>query len=162
MYGTGSHISHCTMALWIEDELYVIESTGDGFLPNNGGIMKTKYADWIQRMEATSENVAHLPLTPDMAKKFDAEKALAFFNSRQGLPYGNHNFLYGWVDTPDGDWPPLLAKEIVPVVFSLVEKIAPASAFEIFTAGLNLRLKTTEDKTISEIAGIAADQNMTL
>ena len=26
MYGTGAHIGHCTMALWWEDELYVIEA----------------------------------------------------------------------------------------------------------------------------------------
>lgn len=40
MYGTGSHLNHCTMALRFDGELYIIEST-------SGGIQRTLWADWI-------------------------------------------------------------------------------------------------------------------
>jgi len=48
-YGTGSHISHCTMALWIDDELYIVESTAGAYYPKDivQGIMKTKWDHWI-------------------------------------------------------------------------------------------------------------------
>jgi hypothetical protein len=33
MYGTGTTIGHCTMALWFENELYVVEAMENGFWP---------------------------------------------------------------------------------------------------------------------------------
>lgn len=58
----------------------------------------------------------------------------------EGLPYGYHNFLYGWIDTPSNNWPPLLADEFAPVLFSLVEHIKPHTAYIFFTSALNKRL----------------------
>ena len=48
-YGTGSHISHCTMALWMDGELYIVESTAGAYYPHDvvQGIMKTKWDEWI-------------------------------------------------------------------------------------------------------------------
>ena len=55
-YGTGSRISHSTMALWMDDELYVVESTAGAYYPHNvtQGIMKTKWDEWIQFQDDTS------------------------------------------------------------------------------------------------------------
>jgi len=36
MYGTGSHIGHCTTALWFEDGLYIVESQGNALWPVQG------------------------------------------------------------------------------------------------------------------------------
>ena len=36
MYGTGSHIGHCTMALYIDEELYIVESTAAAYLNVQG------------------------------------------------------------------------------------------------------------------------------
>ena len=58
----------------------------------------------------------------------------------EGLPYGYHNFLYGWIDTPLDNWPPLLPSYGVPIVFSILEKILPTTAFTFFTEALNKRL----------------------
>lgn len=58
------------------------------------------------------------------------------------MPYGDHNFLYGWIDTPRSNWPGLLPNEFVPVVVSLYEKIAPIAAYNFFTEALNKRLGT--------------------
>ena len=32
-------------------------------------------------------------------KKFNELAAIDFFFKTEGLPYGYHNFLYGWIDT---------------------------------------------------------------
>jgi hypothetical protein len=161
MYGTGARISHCIMALRIDGELYIIESTDGGYNVKHG-IMRTKWADWIELKEKTSYHVVHLPLTPEAAAKFDADKALQFFESVEGLPYGYHNFLFGWIDQPNGSYPPLLPHELVPVAVSLMEKVAPKAAFNDFNEALNKRMNTTEDLMIADIAMLAAKQGMSV
>jgi hypothetical protein len=64
MYGTGSHTSHNTMALHIDDELHIIESDEDG-------IMKTKWEDWIDLKSKKNYDVIHMPLRKDLSEKFD-------------------------------------------------------------------------------------------
>jgi len=44
----------------------------------------------------------------------------------EGFPYGYHNFLFGWVDTPRDNFPSLLDPDFAVVVFSLLEKIIKA------------------------------------
>lgn len=102
-----------------------------------------------------------MPLRPDIAEKFDEKAAQEFFFMTEGLPYGYHNFLYGWVDTPSENWPPMIPNEAVPIVFSIMERIAPKQAFIFFTEALNKRLGT-EDKNIAEIAMIAAEQELSM
>jgi len=96
-----------------------------------------------------------------MREKFDEKAANDFFFATEGLPYGYHNFLYGWVDTANDNWPPLLPQEIVPVAFKLFEDLAPQKAQIFFTDALNKRLGV-EGKNISEIAEIAAGRDMSV
>ena len=163
-YGTGSHISHCTMALWMDGELYIVESTAGAYYPEDvvQGIMKTKWDEWIKFQDDTSCQVLHLPLKPELQKKFDVQAATDYFNAHEGLPYGYHNFLYGWIDTAEGDWPPLLPRSFAPVLFSIVEKLAPKTAYNFFTEGLNKRMNvdSASPKNITEIAVMAAAKNM--
>ena len=63
-----------------------------------------------------------MPLNDEMRGKFDEGKAIEFFFETEGLPYGYHNFLYSWVDTPENNWPELLPKDIVSIVFAIIEK----------------------------------------
>lgn len=93
--------------------------------------------------------------------KFNEKAANDFFFATEGLPYGYHNFLYGWVDTPSDNWPPLLSNEIVPVVFAVLEKVLPATAFMFFTEALNKRLGV-ENQNISQIAKLAAEKSMSV
>lgn len=46
MYGSGAWASHCTMALWFDDELYIVEST-DGWYWPTGGLQRTPYKTWV-------------------------------------------------------------------------------------------------------------------
>ena len=77
------------------------------------------------------------------------------------MPYGFHNFIYGWIDTAEDNWPPLLPKQIVPVGFELYSHINPTEADIMFTQGLNKRLGV-EGKSIPEIAALAAEKNMSV
>ena len=102
-----------------------------------------------------------MPLSAEKREQFDEKSAQDFFFKTEGLPYGYHNFLYGWVDTANDNWPPLLPKELVPVAFKLVEDIEPKKADIFFTQALNKRLGTV-GKKISEIAEIAAGKDMSV
>jgi len=108
MYGTGSKVGHNTMALRFDGELYVVESQDAWYWPTHG-LQRTLWADWIKQAEDASFHVVHCRLNADARAKFDEKAANAFFEDTVGLPYGYHNFLYGWIDTPNADWPPLLA-----------------------------------------------------
>jgi len=41
-----------------------------------------------------------------------------FFKEAEGLPYGYHNFLMGWIDTPKDNLPSLLDGNFVLAMFS--------------------------------------------
>jgi len=161
MYGTGAGITHCTIAVHIDGELYIAEST-DGNYVTAHGIQKTKWADWIKLKEETSYHVIHLPLTDEAAAKFDNDKALEFFSTVEGLPYGYHNFLFGWVDTANDNWPPLLPREIVPVAVHLMEHVSPKGAWNYFNAAMNMRLETGAELNIEQIAALASEKNMSV
>jgi hypothetical protein len=69
--------------------------------------------------------------------------------------------LFGWIDTATDNWPPLLANEMVPIVFAVLEKIVPNTVDIFFSQAINKRLGTTGLK-IPEQAALAASKNMTI
>lgn len=75
-------------------------------------------------------------------KTWDNDKAIAFFNETEGMPYGYANFLYGWIDTAEDNWPPLLPVNFVPTMFSVVEKISPSTTAEFYDLAINKHLGT--------------------
>lgn len=66
-----------------------------------------------------------MPLSDEYRAKFNETAAQTFFNETEGLPYGYHNFLFGWIDTATDNWPPILSNEMVPILFAVLEKIKP-------------------------------------
>jgi hypothetical protein len=161
MYGTGGRFSHCTQALRFEDGLlYIVESQGAGYWPING-IQRTPFATWVQMARERDYNVAWLPLKPEIAAKYDVVKAREFFYKNQGLPYGYHNFLFGWLDTTYSNLPPLMPNEWMPIFLSQYEKVNFNQVYRIYGAAMNMRMGTT-GLSIPEIAGLAAQQGKTL
>jgi hypothetical protein len=126
MYGSGTHSGHSVMALKIEGELYIVESQDGWYWPTHG-IQKTKYSQWMEFAKNADFHVAHLPLSAEARAKFNETAAVEFYLRSEGLPYGYHNFLMGWVDTPTQNWPPLLPPGLIPVVFSLLSTIIPST-----------------------------------
>jgi len=80
-WGMGSHTGHTAITMWVDNELYVVESTtNSAYWPTNG-IQMTQFDKWIQQAESASYNVVHLPLDPVVAKTFNEAKAYAFFKN---------------------------------------------------------------------------------
>jgi len=92
-----------------------------------------------------------LPLKKEVAAKFDEAAAIKYFKSIEGYPYGYHNFMWGWIDTPDHSYPAMLSPEFLGPAFAVVEKISPIAAYMVFTLPLNKRLGTV-NLTVAEIA----------
>jgi hypothetical protein len=155
MYGSGSRIGHSAVAVWINDELYIIESQDGWYWPKRG-IQRNKWKQWIEWAHNADFNVAVLPLREEIRNKLDVEKALKWFTSGiEGLPYGYHNFIYSWIDTPTENFPPLVTSDLVLSVFSVLEKISKNTSDTIMTEGLNMRLKT-KGLTLPQITAEAA------
>ncbi|CDW81161.1 UNKNOWN [Stylonychia lemnae] len=161
MYGSGTHAGHSTMALRFEDgELYVVESQDGWYWPKHG-IQKNKFSQWIEWAKNADFHVSHLPLNAEARAKFNETAAREFFNQTEGLPYGYHNFLFGWIDTPEDNLPPIIPPGLVPVVFSVLEKFTPSTVDIFFNQALNHRLNTT-GLNIEGIAAEAAQRNLTV
>ena len=141
MYGSGSHTGHSVMALWIDGELNIVESQDGWYWPKHG-IQRNLFPQWIEWARNADFHVVHMPLSPEARAKFDEQAAIKFFLEAEGLPYGYHNFLFGWIDTPSDNFPPLLPKGFVPVVFSILEHVLPSTVDIFFSQAINKRLGT--------------------
>jgi len=160
MFGTGSHSGHSAVACWIDGELYILESQDGWYWPKRG-IQRNKWKTWIQWAYNADFNVAILPLREEIRQKLNVEKALEWFTSGiEGLPYGYHNFIYSWIDTPGGNYPEIITADSVLSVFSVLEKISRNTSDTIMTEGLNMRLNT-KGLTLPQIVAEASRRGIT-
>lgn len=100
-----------------------------------------------------------MPLKPELRAKFNETSAQEFFFETQGLPYGYHNFLFSWIDTPSNNYPPIFPKDLIPVVFGFIESYDKSLMDMFFTQALNFHLGT-KNLTIPQIAAEASKQGM--
>ena len=160
MYGSGTHSGHSVMALRFDDGLYIIESQDGWYWPRHG-IQRNKFSQWIEWAKNADFHVVHMPLNAEARAKFNETAAREFFAQTEGLPYGYHNFLFGWIDTPVDNWPPLLPSGFIPIVFSVLESFTPSTVDIFLNQALNKRLNTT-GLNLKEIAAEAALRNLTI
>ena len=106
-------------------------------------------------------NVALLPLKKEMADKFDEKKAYEYFKTVEGMPYGYHNFLFGWIDTAKDNYPPLLPAEFIPIGFQIFDSLLPSVGSMFIGEAINKRLGT-QNLTFAELIGEAAKQGKTM
>ncbi len=124
MVGTGARGAHCVQALRFDGELYIVESQDAWYWPTKG-IQRTPYQKWVQQAKEASFNVIWLPLSAESMVKFNEKAAQEWFFAKEGLPYGYHNFIYGWIDTPYDNFPATLSAELAPVVLSMLNNVIP-------------------------------------
>jgi len=160
MWGTGTHIGHTAIAMWEDNELYVYESQDGWYWPRHG-IQKNKWAYWIEHAMNADFEVSILPLSDEMTKKFDVNKALERYRELAGSDYGYRNFLFGWLDTADQNLPSFVDFDILASLFSIIERIAPSVVNMIIGEALNHRVNS-KDLTIPQIAAAAARQGKRL
>lgn len=160
MYATGSHGAHCVMALRFEGELYIVESQDAWYWPT-AGLQRTPFKKWIKQARNADFHVVWLPLSGRSLLKFDEGAANDWFFESEGLPYGYHNFIYGWFDTVDSNLPPILPTEFPPILFAMLEEVMPETIHNMYGQGMNKRLGT-EGLKIAELAAKASEKMMTL
>jgi hypothetical protein len=62
-----------------------------------GGVMKNPYSKWIkQNSGPDGPEIAMIRLSPERLAKFNETAAVQWFKTVEGLPYGYHNFIFGW------------------------------------------------------------------
>ena len=160
MLGSGGRSGHSAVCSWINGELYVIESQSGWYWPRSG-IQRNKWDDWIQWAHAADFNVILLPLKEEYRNKFDNDKANAWFeNEVEGLPYGYHNFIYTWIDTPDKNFPFFTTSEIAEFLFSAASFLVPSFNDEFVLESLNNRVGK-KNLTFQQIVAEAARQGKT-
>ena len=158
MYGTGSRSGHSVVALRMEGNLYIVESQDAWYWPVHR-IQRTLFSEWIKNAENCDFHVVHMPLNDEMRAKFNETAAIEWFKGRQGLPYGYHNFLYSWIDTPEQNWPMILPKDLVPVAFAIIERFDKNLTDTFFTQSLNFKLNKT-GLSIPDVAAAAAAEHL--
>ena len=149
-YGMGSTTGHTTVALWIENELYVVESDVTSSYWPTDGIQKTPYKKWLQQAREADYQVVHCPLNKETRKLFNETKAVDFFNSVQGTEYGYLNFLFGWLDVGKLNFPCLppdyssncLQWELFELLFAYVDRIDNYVGDLMWNGAINQRLGT--------------------
>jgi len=74
--------------------------------------------------------------------KFNEKAANDWFFQTEGLPYGYHNFLFGWMDTVRDNLPADLPNELAPILFSMLDNIIPGTIYSFFIQAMNKRLNS--------------------
>lgn len=87
--------------------------------------------------------MAVLPLRPEIRAKFNNTAAVEWFYTVENVPYGYHNFLFGWIDTESQNLPEVLDINFVYAIFTLIEKFLPAVSNSFVAEAINKRLNTT-------------------
>jgi hypothetical protein len=159
MWGTGSHVGHSTVVLTVDGVKSVVESQDAWYWPVHS-IQQNPWKEWVQYADNCDMIVVVLPLTDELRAKFDHEAAEKWFKLMEGVPYGYHNFLFSWIDTPDHNLPSLLPKELLPIVFDLFDHISHDTVETFFLQAMNFRLGT-KNLGMKEVTAEAARQGMT-
>lgn len=150
-WGMGSTTGHTTVAMWIDGELYICESTvTDSYWPTNG-IQKTPYKTWLKQAEEAGYNVVHVPLNLESRKSFNETAAIDFFHTVEGLDYGYITMLWGWIDTlydnypcvPDDYSSVCLQWELVETLFAIIDRAVPQISDLMWNPAWNKRIGTT-------------------
>jgi len=73
------------------------------------------WEEWFELQVADVANchIAVLPLHPDLRAKFNVTAAWEYARRMSGLPYGYHNMIFSWIDTPTDNYPPPLDSNLV-------------------------------------------------
>jgi len=152
-WGMGSVTSHTAIVVQNPDtkEWLICEST-DPY------IICTPFQQWIDDIGGL---LTIAPLSPSVAANFNQTAAWEYIQTVLGYSYGYMNFLWGWIDTPDSNFPCLppfpdtdicLMWEQVEILTGVLESYAPPLAEIFYRQAFRLRLNNTQ--TLPDVASI--------
>ena len=65
-----------------------------------------------------------VPLSAAARKRFNETAAAQWFlTEAEGLPYGFHNLLFGWMDTPEGNYAPPVTSQTLMILGTLLDHV---------------------------------------
>lgn len=160
MWGTGGRVGHSAVVLTIDGEKYVVESQDAWYWPK-GNIQRNKWKDWVKYADNADFIVAVLPLSDEKRAQFNHTAAVDWFLKMEGYPYGYHNFLFSWIDTPSDNYPDLMPYMLMPVVFQMLDSIMHPVVNSFILEALNHRLEMSGG-SFQDIVNEASRRGMTL
>ena len=152
-WGEGATAGHTTVAMRdASGNLHVCESTATDSYWKVNGIQCTPWAQWRMNVKNAQMNIVWAPLSPKYRTLFNATAAWAFFQQHEGYNYGYLNFLFGWIDLANDNFPCLppdfksicLTRQFVPVIATFADRFMAASPENIFRQALNFRAGTQD------------------
>lgn len=164
-WAMGSTTGHTTTAQWIDGELYICESTvADSYWPTDN-IQKTPYETWLKQAKAAGFLVVWAPLTEEARSNYNETAAAEFFKANEGYSYGFQTMLWGWLDTPNGNWPCLppdfssncATWDLFEPLLSYVDRNTNEIGDQMWNAGIAKRLGVEIQRT-SNLLQEAANQ----
>ena len=145
----GGHAGHSAAVLSIDGVLYVCESIG-GSTGERNGVIRTPYDEWMAAASKTRWLVTLVRLNEEAYAKWDQAAAETWFKSVEGSPYGYANYLFGWLDSIDGNYFKPFTKETLLSLMFIVDTVAPDVSVKMWGRALNKRLGT-DGLTLPEI-----------
>ena len=140
MWGTGGACGNTGIFMWgIEEqsgELFVLQS-------NTNGINETRISDFWAANDG--QGIALLQLDETVRSKMDLKKAWGWFETVKGQPYGYANFLFGFLDTPNDNYPQLFDVDSFTTLITMLDNfpIVGKKAIDlVWNRALNKRLGT--------------------
>ena len=158
-WATGSTTGHTFVAQWMNEKLYMCEST-------TPAVQCTVYNDFMDSHRHSSQ-IVWAPLKKEYRDIYNETAAEEFFHTVEGIDYGFRTLLYGWMDDE------ILNLPCLPPDFSsncgtwsyfetsLAEIDRKTSFGEmIWNPGIAKRLNVSDQLRTSELYMIAAEQGL--
>lgn len=161
-WGTGAATSHFTFALRMgpDNHLFVAESTAaDAYWPLDR-IQMNAIETWLPMAQAAKYAVVHVPLSDAARAALNTTAAADFVFNNLGYPYGYHNFIATFFDTPDQNLPWPASWQFIELAFNLIQSVDRNLTDQLASMALNMRLGTT-GLDLAQLADAAAAKNMT-
>ena len=142
-WGTGARTDHIAMAFrWSNGTLMVVESTDTTAYWTAPNIQMHTWQEWLPLARAADFNIMLLAPSDETQANFDSVKAQQYIEGTLGLPYGYHNFIFGFMDHVNSqgileNLPYPATWQLFEVLFGVISGFDPAIAEKIWELALN-------------------------
>ena len=147
-YGMGSGTGHIAIIIWDNNIPYVYESNDKTIYWPDKGIQRHTWSEWLILAQKANFLVSILPLDNKYSSMISESKHLTYWlESVIGLPYGYHNYLFGWIDTAEDNFPLTLSSYFFEIIFSLIDRKDPNISNKMWNQALSKRLNLNSNIT---------------
>ncbi|XP_024378887.1 uncharacterized protein [Physcomitrium patens] len=141
---SGSYSGHTAVCLRDDDGKLWVGESGHENEKGEEVIVVLPWDEWwvAQVKDPANAHVALLPLHADMRAKFNNTRAWDYALHMNGKPYGYHNMIFSWIDTPNANYPAPLDCNLVASAITVWTRLQPDYASNMWNEALNKRLGT--------------------